>query len=114
MYNRFIEFVQKYDILYSCQFGFRKNHSISLASIHLINKIASVIDRLETTAGVFLDLTKAFDTIDHQILFCKLEHYGIRGLPLEWIKTYFSCRQQFVQFNSTCSSKQTRSTIFHI
>ena len=107
VYNRLIDFVQKYDILYNCQFGFRKNHSTALACIHLINKIASAIDRHETTAGVFLDLSKAFDTIDHQILFGKLEHYGIRGLALEWIKSYFSCRQQFVQFNSTCSSKQT-------
>ena len=84
-----------------------KPHCTSLSCIHLINKIASAIDRHETTAGVFLDLSKAFDTIDHQILFGKLEHYGIRGLALEWIKSYFSCRQQFVQFNSTCSSKQT-------
>ena len=79
----------------------------SVASIHHINKISSAIDRLETTARVFLDLSKAFDTIDHQILFGKLERYGIRGLALDWIKSFFSCRQQFVQFNSTCSSKQT-------
>ena len=79
MYNRLIEFVQKNDIIYSCQFGFRKTHSTSLASIHLINNIASAIDRHETTAGVFLDLSKAFDTTDHQILFGKLEHYGICG-----------------------------------
>ena len=109
MYNGLIEFVKKceYDILYYCQFGFRKNHSTSLASIHHINNISSAIDRLETTARVFLDLSKAFDTIDDQILFGKLERYGIRGLALDWIKSFFSCRQQFVQFNSTCSSKQT-------
>ena len=75
--------------------------------MHLINKIASAIDRHKTTPGVFLDLSKAFDAIDHQILFGKLEHYGIRGLAFEWIKSYFSCRQQFVQGNFTCSSKQT-------
>ena len=64
------------------QFGFRKKHSTSVASIRLINKILSATDRYEATAGVFLDLFKAFDTIDHQILFGKLEHYGIRGLAL--------------------------------
>ena len=108
MYNHVIEFVKIYHILYSYQFGFQKNHSTSLASIHHINKMSSEIDRLKTTAGVSLDLSKAFDTIDHQILFDKLEHYhGICDLALEWIKSYFSCRQQFVQFNSTCSFKQT-------
>ena len=95
MYNRLIEFVEKYDILYCCQLGFWKNHSTSLASIHLINKISSEVDRHENTAGVFLDLSKACDTIDHQILFGKLEHYVV--LALEWIRSYFSRCKQFVQ-----------------
>ena len=92
-----------------CQFGFRKNPSTSLALIQLINKISSAIDRHEIPAGVFLDLSKAFDTLDHEILFVKLEHYGICDVALRWIKSYFSCRQQFVQFNEvhhkySCSS----------
>ena len=70
MYNRLAEFVL---LLYFCQFGFRKNHSASLALIHLINKISSAIDRLEIPADVFLepflepflDLSKTFDTLDH-------------------------------------------------
>ena len=70
-------------------FSEKKNYSTSLASIHLINKIAPAIDRHETTAGVFLDLSKVFNTIDYQILFGKLEHYGIRGLALEGTKSYF-------------------------
>ena len=105
MCNRLTEFAEKYELLYCCQFGFRKNHSTSLALIHLINKISSAIDRREITAGVFLDLSKAFDTLDHEILFAKLEHYGIRDVALRWIKSYFSCRQQFVQFNVACSTK---------
>ena len=68
MYNRSVEFAEKQDILYRCQFGFRKNHSTSHALIHLVNKIASAIDQHETTVGVFLDLSKVFDTLDHQIL----------------------------------------------
>ena len=96
MYNRMIEFAEQYNILYRCQFGFRKNYSTSHALIHLINRISSAIDQRETTVGVFLDLSKAFDTLDHQILFTKLEHYGIRDVALQWIKSYFSCRQQFV------------------
>ena len=107
MYNRMIEFAEQYNILYRCQFGFRKNYSTSHALIHLINRISSAIDQCETTVRVFLDLSKAFVTIDHQILFTKLGHYGIRGVVLQWIKSYFSCRQQFVQINQTCSSMQT-------
>ena len=107
MYNRITEFVEQYNVLYCCQYGFRKNYSMSCALIHLINKISSAIDQHETTVGVFLDLSKAFDTLDHQILFTKLMHYGIRVVALQWIKSYFSCCRQFVQINQTCSSTQT-------
>ena len=101
------EFAEQYNTLYRCQFEFRKNYSTSHALIRLMNRISSAIDQRETTVGVFLDLSKAFDTLDHQILFTKLEHYGIRDVALQWIKSYFSCRQQFVQINQTCSSMQT-------
>ena len=108
-YTRMIEFAEQYNILYRCQFGFRKNYSLttSHALIHLTNRISSAIDQLETSVGVFLDLSKAFDTLDHQILFTKLEHYGIRDVALQWIKSYLSCRQHFVEINQTCCSMQT-------
>ena len=89
IYNRLVEFAKKHDILYRCQFGFRKNHSTSHAQIHLVNKTASAIDQHETKVGVFLDLSKALDILDHEILFAKLEHYGIRDVALQWFKATF-------------------------
>ena len=71
----------------------------------MINKIATSIDRNQIAVGIFLNLSKVFDTIDHQILFSKLEHYGIRGIALQWIKSYFHNRKQFVQFNETRSTE---------
>ena len=69
MYTRLTEFAETYEILYCRQFRFRKNHSTSLALIHFMNKISSAIDCREIPSGVFLDLYKAFDTLDHGILF---------------------------------------------
>ena len=107
MYNRLVEFAETNEIFYLRQFGFRKDHSTSHALIHLLNKISSAIDQHETTVGIFLDLSKALDTIDHEILFTKLEHCGIHDVALQWIKSYFSYRYQFVQFNQSCSLMQT-------
>ena len=87
-------------------YGFRKNRSPSLALIDLCDKISSAFDRREHAIGVFLDLSKAFDTVNHVILFDKLEHYGIIGVALEWVKSYFSERKQFVEFNNVSSSPQ--------
>lgn len=86
MYNRLISFIQKHDILYSKQFGFRKNHSTETAIIELVTKLTHAIDKNKFTAGIFLDLSKAFDTVNHLIIITKLQHYGIRGVALEWFK----------------------------
>ena len=69
MYNRIIDFVNRFEILYPLKFGFRMNHSTVSSLTYLINKISTSIDQNEITAGVFLDLSKAFDTLDYQICF---------------------------------------------
>ena len=108
MHNRLVIFAERFNILYHNQFGFRRGHSTSHALVHLINNIASAIDHNEATAGVFLTYrSEAFDTLNHEILFSKLEHYGIRGLALKWIKSYFLHRKQFVQYTNVSSSLQT-------
>ena len=104
VYNRILKYLDKHDILFKNQYGFRKGHSTSFALLHLFEKISSAIDRREHTVGVFFDLSKAFDTVNFNICFDKLEHYGIRGIALNWIKDCFSRRPQFVQFNEHCSN----------
>ena len=81
-----------HSILYSKQFGFRKNHSTALALTDLICNISSAVDRNETTLGVFLDLSKAFDTINHEILCEKLHYHGIREIALNWVEIYLENR----------------------
>ena len=105
IYNRILDYLTNLHILCDNQFGFRKNHSTMLALIDLHDKISSALDNGELAVGVFLDLSKAFDTVDHSILFDKLEHYGIRGLALKLIKSYFSNRLQFVEYNGHVSSR---------
>ena len=104
IYNRIINYLNDFYVLCDNQYGFRKNRSPSLALIDLCDKISSAFDRREHAIGVFLDLSKAFDTVNHVILFDKLEHYGIRGLALEWVKSYFSEMKQFVEFKNVGSS----------
>ena len=106
LYNRIIEFINKLNILCDNQYGFRKNHSTSLALIEFYDKVSSAFDRGEVAVGIFLDLSKAFDTVNHDILFDKLRHYWICGVALDWVKSYFSDRLQYVDLNGNSSSLQ--------
>ena len=105
IYNRLNDYLTNLNVLCDEQYGFRKNHSPTLALIDLYDKISSALDRGDIAVGIFLDLSKAFDTVNHNILFEKLEHYGICGLALKWVKSYFSNRLQFVDFNGHVSSR---------
>ena len=96
MYNRLLAFINKHDILYSYQFGFRSEHSPELALLLLVDKVSNALENGDFVLGLFLDFSKFFDTVNHDILFLKLEKYGIRGIALDLFKSYLSNRQQYV------------------
>ena len=87
------------------QFGFRPKHSTDHAILSIVDKIQKAIEERNYSCGIFLDLSKAFDTVNHKILLGKLEHYGIRGIANDWFKSYLTDRQQVVVVNNTTSRK---------
>ena len=102
--NRLMSFVDSHSILNNGQYGFRNGHSTSSAILELLEELTNGIEKSKSTIGVFIDLKKAFDTIDHNILIKKLEFYGIRGIANDWICSYLSNRFQHVLINDCCSS----------
>ena len=96
MHKRLYEFLEINDILHSLQFGFRCKHSISHTLISMTEKVRNTIDNRNYGCGIFIDLKKVFDTVNHSILLKKLDHYGIRGIPLQWFESYLSNRKQYV------------------
>ena len=103
MYNRLIKFFSDSNLLNNNQFGFRANSSTSLAILSLYNKITEAIDNKEVAVAVFLDLSKAFDVVNHDILLGKLKHYGLYGKSLAWFESYLRNRKQYVCFNNVNS-----------
>ena len=78
--------------------------STSLALLELTEEITSALDKKKSTIGVFIDLKKAFDTIDHTLLLEKLRHYGVRGVANDWLSSYLENRLQYVSFGDTDST----------
>ena len=104
---RLLDFLEKEKIFYDKQFGFRTKHSTDHAVLSIIDKIQRAIDDRDFSCGIFLDLSKAFDTVDHTILIKKLECYGIRGNAKNWFTSYLSNRQQTVAVNKITSNPTT-------
>ena len=105
MNKRLMQYLDKNKILYAHQYGFRNKRSTTLAIIELVEKINRAIDNGEFTVGIFLDLSKAFDTVNHKILIDKLQHYGIRGICLKWFENYLQNRKQIVKYGDTKSKE---------
>ena len=103
--------LELHNVLYENQFGFRKNNSTIFALIQITEKIKESIDKEKFGCGIFINLRKAFDTVNHEILLLKLEHYGIRGTMLNWFKSYLCNRKQYVFLNGECVAKGIQSAV---
>ena len=112
MHTKLYQFLEDNDIIYTNQYGFRKHMSTIHALIQITEKIKSSIEAGKVGVGIFIDLKKAFDNVNHDILLMKLDHYGVRGTANEWFRSYLSNRKQYVFFNGHASEQ--KSTLFGV
>ena len=96
MFNRVYKFLEEQQCIYNLQFGFRKKHSTNHALIEITESVRNALDNKKYDCGIFIDLQKAFDTVNHSILINKLNYYGIRGVGNNWFKSYLTNRSQYV------------------
>ena len=104
MHSRVYAFFDNFGLFFDLQFGFRKQHSTSHALLSIIDEIRHNLDNNTFSCGIFVDLEKAFDTVNHNILLKKLEHYGIRDVAKNWFCSYLSYRKQFVSLGGVSSN----------
>ena len=105
MYTRLYKFLDKFKCLFKKQFGFRNFHSTNHALVSITEEIKQSLDKGEFACGFFLYFQKTFDTVNHNILIAKLNHYGIRGITLDWFQSYLTnCKQQ-ISINNTLSNE---------
>ena len=93
MYNRLFKYLSENSLLYEKQSGFQTSNSTEHAILLLVNQLYQSFDESKFTLGIFLDLSKAFDTVDYKILTKKLELYGVKGCNLGWFESYLSNRK---------------------
>ena len=105
MHMRLTNYLASKSTLTNSQYGFRTGHSTFMALIEMQTKITEAIDNNLFSIGIFFDLSKAFDTVDHKILIKKLEHYGVRGIGLAWFSDYLQNRKQYVSFDKHLSEQ---------
>lgn len=105
--SRLNNFMQSTGLLFEHQFGFRQGSSTEVAVLELVDDISRSVDKKMSAAAIFLDLSKAFDTLNHHILLKKLEAYGIRGVANDFLHSYLTDRQQQVMISGTKSTTCT-------
>lgn len=104
MHNRVLEFLDSNGSLFEMQYGFRPGRSCEHALLNAQNLLLSTMSKKQISLLLLIDFSKAFDMVEHSILLQKLQHYGIRGIALQWFKSYLQNRKQFVSVDGTNSS----------
>lgn len=107
IHNRILTHLNNNSIFYRHQYGFGKNHSTYMALVHLVDSVTTALDKSNYTCSIFLDLSKAFDTVNHSILLAKLHKYGFQNIAFKWLQSYLSNRSQFVCIDG-CNSDRAR------
>ena len=113
MYNKLYKHLQDNNILYPKQFGFQKFHSTDYAIVQLTDQILDAFEENKFTLGIFIDLSKAFDTVNHDILLAKLKLYGVQNCNLNWFKSYLSQRKQYISFDQEKTEMLHIKTVYH-
>ena len=106
-FNRLADVLKKRYLIYNKQFSFRSHHATDHAVLSIIDPVQKAIEDCDYSCGVFLDFSKAFDTVDQNTLLSKLEFYGIRGVVKDWCSSYLRNRTQMVSLGSVNSDIQT-------
>ena len=114
MYSRIYSFMDTNQLFFHSQYGFRKKHSCKHAITELIGEISKGLENKKHTIALFIDLSKAFDTISHDILYRKLDRYGIRGTALNWFKSYLENRILRAKCQCSSSSEVSLSMAYNI
>ena len=122
MNNQLLMYFTNTKLLSDNQYGFRPHHSTEYAALEIVDRITTHLDNNQLPISIFLDLSKAFDTLDHTILLKKIEHYGLEPSALQLLKSYLTNREQFVKIDDIKSNVykhgsptrlNTRSSVIH-
>jgi hypothetical protein len=110
VYYRIPRYLEEHDLFNNYQYGFRQNRSTKHAITILLDDVRTGMDQGQLTGSVFMDLRKAFDTVNHARLLDKLPAYGIKDIEMKWFISYLFARAQIVNFKGTLSDKKTLLT----
>ena len=112
MYTRVYHFLCETKQLYASQYGFRKDHACDQAMGEIVAVITKLIEQKKLTAGIFLNLLKAFDSLEHNAVLMKIEKYGLRGCCLDWFRSYMMDQKLSVTCKTANTGESSTSNMY--